>query len=50
MEIFFEEISCFHTRFGNLRHSDWSRQWSRDLTMRFHETWSLKRYANVFGS
>ena len=50
MEIFFEEISSFLTRFGNLRHSAWSRQWSHNLKVRFHETWSLKTSANVFGS
>ena len=47
MKIFFEEISSFLTRFGNLRHSDWSREWSHDLTVRFHETWSLTRCGNV---
>ena len=49
MEILFEEISSFLTRFGNLTYSDLSREWSHDLTVRFHETWSLTRRDNVLG-
>ena len=46
MEIFFDEISHFLTRFGGLRHSDWSIQWSYDEIMRFGETLGLRRLEN----
>ena len=44
MEIFLGEISHFLTRFGGLRCSDWSIQWSYDKIMRFHESLGLKRH------
>ena len=43
MEIFFDEISHFLTRFGNLEWFDWLKCWSHDFGMRFHEIWWLNR-------